>query len=256
MCSGGLFLILWVSVSGNWSFSCRHHPLPRTLLYQGSYKLLSKLECFFRARHWCQCIFTEMQMQPNQHFTPTLQFSFKLLFHGHPLLLAYLQGSGHAVKSGSVHLHRKGTGLRDRARFFCCVGISCWGAEECWALWCALCLEKSLAFTKQWYYACCLKATESYSHRIMLCERNPRESSVWALAQSTDNFKARSSWSGPHPDRFTNISLFMYSSASLGSCPALNHIHCEKWLHSAYPGAGWSVAEWEIFSKIFALFCA
>lgn len=48
----------------------------------------------------------------------------------------------------------------------------------------------------------------------------------------------------------------MYSSASLGSCPALNHIHCEKWLHSAYPGAGCSVAEWEIFSKIFALFCA
>lgn len=137
VCTGELFLILWVSVSGNWCFSCRHHPLPRTLLYQGSYELLSKLECFFRARHWCQCIFTEMQMQPNQHFTPTLQFfSFRLLFHGCSLLLAYLEDSGNAVKAGTVHLHRKDTRLRDRARYFCwgdlsSVVCSVSGGESC-----------------------------------------------------------------------------------------------------------------------------
>lgn len=81
---------------------------------------------------------------------------------------------------------------------------------------------------------------------MMLGERSPRESSVWVPAQSTAGFKERSRPTGPHPVRFC------ISSRTGILLPLWAPVQDNR----GFPGAECSVAECEIFSKIFACFCA
>lgn len=159
----------------------------------------------FGAKHWSKCIFTEIQMQSSQTFTPTFQLSCRLFFQGHPL--AYPQDCGNAVKAGAIFLCAEGT------QSLCCGYLlpgsqrgelssrECSGAD--WGSLAVPCAAGTCL--------CCQGCADPQA------VDNGVKGHSGSLQGQLEPVK--SSWSGHHPVSFLCVFKGRDCSASLGCCP-------------------------------------